>query len=139
MRISDWSSDVCSSDLSERSPLPLGGGGCAGAGRREAANPAPRLAMLPDAGQEFRGLALQLQPRILMRLGAGERRDPLDEVEDRFRRAAFFLQHRGDDLLGHGAREAALAQEAIAIVVLARDELFESGPYTGKKRCDSGK
>src|SRR3546814_20518488 len=70
-----------------------------------------------------------------MRLGAGERRDPLDEVEDRFRRAAFFLQHRGDDLLGLGAREAALAQEALAIVVLASDDLFASGPDPGKKRC----
>src|SRR3546814_9923169 len=88
--------------------------------------------MLPDAGQEFRGLALQLQPRILMRLGAGERRDPLDEVEDRFRRAAFFLQHRGDDLLGLGAREAALAQEALAIVVLASDDLFRSEEHTSE-------
>ena len=83
--------------------------------------------MLPDAGQELGGLALQLQPRILMRLGAGERRDPLHEFEDRLGRATFLLEHGGDDLFGLRTREAAPAQEALAILILARDDLLTRG------------
>src|SRR3990167_5964329 len=69
-----------------------------------------------------------------MRLGAGERRDSLDEIEDRLRRGSFLLEHGGDDLLGFGSREAALAQEALAILILAGDDLFASGPDPRQKR-----
>lgn len=69
-----------------------------------------------------------------MRLGAGERRDPLDEIEDRFRRPTFLLQHGGDDLLGLGTREAAPAQEALAIVILAGDDLLASRSDPRQKR-----
>src|SRR5690606_9553641 len=47
---------------------------------------------------------------------------------------SFLLQHGGDDLLGLGTREAALAQEALAILVLAGDDLLASRPDARQKR-----
>ena len=60
-----------------------------------------------------------------MRLGARERRDPLHEVEDRLGRPSFLLEHGGDDLLGLGTREAAPAQEALAILKFAQQSASE--------------
>ena len=42
--------------------------------------------------------ALKLQTRVLMRLAARKRGDPLHEIEQAFRRAAFLMQDGLDDL-----------------------------------------
>jgi hypothetical protein len=47
----------------------------AGASRRS-------IRSLSRAGKQFGGLPFEFQPRILVRLGPGQRGDPLDEIED---------------------------------------------------------
>ena len=69
-----------------------------------------------------------------MRLGAGERRDALHEIEDAFRRAAFLVQHCLDDLRRLGLGEPALAQEAFAVLVGAGDDPFARGLDAGDER-----
>src|SRR3546814_1843070 len=82
MRISDWSSDVCSSDL---------------------------------GFEELAGLALGIEPAVLVGLGAGEGGDALHEVVDALGRTAFLAEHGCDDLGGLGLGKAPLAQEILAI------------------------
>ncbi len=52
-----------------------------------------------------------------MRLVAGDRRDPLDEVEDARRRVALLGEHRLDDLRRLPFREATAPQEVAAVLV----------------------
>src|SRR3546814_13030447 len=59
MRISDWSSDVCSSDLAQRGKLAVLTDGLAGIARRSA-----------HAGQQQRGGNPQLRPALLDALGS---------------------------------------------------------------------
>src|SRR3546814_11791840 len=89
MRISDWSSDVCSSDL---------------------------------GFEELAGLALGIEPAVLVGLGAGEGGDALHEVVDALGRTAFLAEHGCDDLGGLGLGKAPLAQEILAIFVLPGDD-----------------
>ena len=63
--------------------------------------------------------ALQFKPGILLGLVAGKPRDALHEVKDRFRRAALFHQHLLDDLARLRLGETALAQEDLAVLVIA--------------------
>ena len=69
--------------------------------------PASRLS--GGAVEQLLGLALQLEPRILVGLLAGDGGDARDEVEDRFRRSAFLGQDGLDDLAGLGLREPPFA------------------------------
>jgi len=69
-----------------------------------------------------------------VRLGAGERCDALHEVEHRLRWPALLVEYSGDDLLGLGLGEAAFAQEALAVVVLAGDDRFPRGADAGDER-----
>ena len=64
----------------------------------------------------------QIEPGVLMRLVAGDRRDALHEVEDALGLAAFFGEHCLDDLRCLRLAEAALAQEFGAFLVRARDD-----------------
>src|SRR3546814_20969436 len=88
MRISDWSSDVCSSDLAQRLPQPLRGGLLQQGGaqrdvrEREAAVPeqdglvgALAARLLP--GHDLAELAVQRRLRQLSRLALGAPRTPL--------------------------------------------------------------
>jgi len=54
--------------------------------------------------------------------------DPLHEIKDALGLAPLFVQHRFDDLRGFRFREAALAQEAIAVLVAAGDDPLARGP-----------
>ena len=63
-----------------------------------------------------------------MCLVARDRRDALHEVEDALRLAAFLGQYGLDDLRRLGFREAALAQELGAIVVIAGDDPLAAPP-----------
>lgn len=65
---------------------------------------------------------------VLIRLGARKGRHALHEIEDRFRRAAFLLQHGIDDLSRLGLAEAALAQEGFAVLVNAGDDPLARRP-----------
>jgi hypothetical protein len=75
---------------------------------RKACHPSEASAAQPDHGcavldvsgafQQSLGPALKLQTRILMGLATGERGDPLHEIEQAFRRAAFLPQDGLDDL-----------------------------------------
>ena len=59
-----------------------------------------------------------------MRLSARDGGDPLDEVVERGCRMAFLVQHRRDDLRGVRLGKATLAEERLAIVILAGDDTF---------------
>ena len=59
--------------------------------------------------QQHLRLPLHRQPRILLRLRPGYRRDPLHEVEDALGRAAFLGENGLDDPGALGAGEAAFA------------------------------
>ena len=78
--------------------------------------------------EELLGLAFHLEPNVLMLLVARYPGDPLDEVEDGRRRMPFFIEHRADDLRGLSIREAALAQEGGAVVVIASDNPLACRP-----------
>jgi hypothetical protein len=69
-----------------------------------------------------------------VRLAAGQRGDPLHEIEDRFGRTAFLGEHRLDDLAGFGFREAAMAKEVAAFVIGAGDNAFARGLDTIDER-----
>ena len=66
-----------------------------------------------------------------MRLGAGNRGDALHEIEHAFRRAAFLVQNGRNDFRRLGLGEAALAQEALPLLVLAGDDPFPRRPDAG--------
>jgi hypothetical protein len=76
-----------------------------------------------------------------MRLGPGERRDPLHEIKDAFRLVIFLAQNRFDDLRRLGFGKAALAQERFAVVVRAGDDPFPCGldPSDERRRRGIGK
>ena len=91
-----------------------------------------------DAGQEFGCLAFQLEPRVLVRLVARHGGDALHEVEHRLRRPAFLVQHGGDDLLRLWTREAALAQEGLAVFITSGDDGLARRPNAGDERRGRG-
>ena len=64
----------------------------------------------------------QIEARILVGLVARNRGDSLHKVEDAFRLAAFFREHRLDDLGCFGLAEPALPQEFGSILVSARND-----------------
>src|SRR3546814_19231163 len=89
--------------------------------------------------QQPRALRFEIEARVLVRQLAGERGDPLHEIEDRRGRMPFLLQHAPDDPLAFALREAALAQETMPTLVGVRDD---RGPRTREERragkeCDS--
>jgi hypothetical protein len=67
--------------------------------KRQPRNRKPGCAAIDVSGalQQSLGPALKLQTRVLMRLAAGERGDPLHEIEQAFRRAALLMQDGFDD------------------------------------------
>ena len=89
---------------------------------RKSASPAFRESGRPV--EQFLGPGLQVETGILMRLAPRHRGDALDEIEDAFRLAAFFGQHRLDDLGRFSLGETALAQEIVTVFVTAGDDLF---------------
>lgn len=76
------------------------------------------------AFQQFLRLPFDHQPRILLRLRAGDGCDPLHKVEDALGRAAFLGQHRLDDPPRLRLREPAFAQEVLTVFVRPRDDLL---------------
>src|SRR5690349_7275263 len=79
------------------------------------------------AVEQLLGLLLQLDPDILVRLVARNSRDPLHEIEQRFRRPAFLAQHRVDDPRRIRTAEAAILQKACPLLVAARDDPLAGG------------
>src|SRR3546814_10927531 len=71
--------------------------------------------MSVDGFEELAGLALGIEPAVLVGLGAGEGGDALHEVVDALGRTAFLAEHGCDDLGGLGLGKAPLAQEILAI------------------------
>src|SRR3546814_8928069 len=78
--------------------------------------------MSVDGFEELAGLALGIEPAVLVGLGAGEGGDALHEVVDALGRTAFLAVHGCDDLGGLGLGKAPLAQEILAIFVLPGDD-----------------
>lgn len=72
-------------------------------------------------GEQLAGLALQVEPGVLVGLAAGMRGDPLDEVEDARWRVALFGKDGLDDLRAIGFGKTVLAQEGLAIFVRPGD------------------
>lgn len=81
--------------------------------------------------EELSGLGFQFEATVLVGLRPCERGYALHEIINGFRRPAFLGEHRLDDLRGFGLREAAPAQERLAIFVLARDDAFAGGLDAG--------
>ena len=88
--------------------------------------------------QQLLCTGLHGEPSVLLSLGPGDRGDALDEVEDALGRAAFFSQHRLNDLVGLRLREAALAQEVGAVLVAAGDDPFACGTDALDERLRRG-
>lgn len=74
--------------------------------------------------EQLLGLALKLEPGVLLGLVSRETRDPLDKVEDALGRVALLNQDLVDDLTRLQLREAALAQEGLAVLVGPRHDLL---------------
>ncbi|SMX34632.1 hypothetical protein COL8621_01407 [Actibacterium lipolyticum] len=85
---------------------------------------ASRQPSLASSLQQRLRLPLHHQPRILLRLGPGDCRDPLHEVEDALGRAAFLGQNRLDDPPRLRLREPALAEEVLTVLVRPCDDLL---------------
>lgn len=81
--------------------------------------------------EELSGLGFQFEAAVLMGLCPGERGYALHEIIDGFRRPAFLGKHRLNNLCGFRLREAAPAQERLAILLLARNDPFA-------RRLDAG-
>ncbi len=64
--------------------------------------------------------------------------DALHKVKDRLRWSPFFGKYRLDNLAGFGFREAALAQELGAVLLVSGDDAFTGGAYAGNERCGRG-
>ena len=82
------------------------------------------LGLLDHLLQQRLRLPLHHQPRILLRLRPGDRRDPLHEVEDALGRAAFLGEDRLDDLAGLRLREAALARKILPVLLCPGDDFL---------------
>src|SRR3546814_17883040 len=78
--------------------------------------------MSVDGFEELAGLALGIEPAVLVGLGAGEGGDALHDVVDALGRTAFLAEHGCDDLGGLGLGKAPLAQEILAILDLPGSE-----------------
>jgi hypothetical protein len=93
-----------------------------------------RLNVSGGALQQLLGLSFELETRVLIGLGARQCGDPLYEIEDRFRRPPLFRQDHLNHLAGLAFREAAPTQDALTVVILARDDPFACRLDAGDER-----
>ncbi len=77
--------------------------------------------------EQLLGLALHVEPGVLMRLGPRERGDALNEIEDRFRWAAFLGEDGLDDPAGFSLGESARPEEILPVFVAAGDNSLPRG------------
>jgi hypothetical protein len=70
-----------------------------------------------------------------MRLGASERGDSLHEVEYALGQPAFFVQDSGNHLRRLSLAETPLAEEGLAVLVLAGDDPLTCGFYSRDEWC----
>jgi hypothetical protein len=94
----------------------------------EALKAARRRLSLNGSVEQFLRSGLQIEPNILVRFVARDRRDALHEVEDALGFVALLRQHGLDDFCRLGLAEATLAQKVRALLVGSSDDPLARRP-----------